>query len=197
MSYIKTKNYKNLFDLINPQIPVNIFIGGSSGIGKSSTIIAIAEEQERHIYRVNLSNATDVDDLVGGLRLKDDSTYFEYGPCVKAMQVENGILLLDEVDTANPGLLMELHPILERKGVLIKKTGEYITPSKGFQVIATGNTKGHGDSSGKYVGTRPLNAAFLDRFGIFYDFVVPTNAEIKKLLALISWVNYQKILLMH
>ena len=96
MSYIKTKNYKNLHELINPQIPVNIFIGGSSGIGKSSTIIAIAEEQNRPIYRVNLSNATDVDDLVGGLRLKNDSTYFEYGPCVKAMMVERGLLLLDE-----------------------------------------------------------------------------------------------------
>lgn len=182
MSYIKTKNYKNLLELMNPEVPVNIFIGGSSGIGKSSTILAIAEEQNRKIFRVNLSNATDVDDLVGGLRLKNDSTYFEYGPCVKALLEPGSILLLDEIDVANPGLLMELHPILERKGVLIKKTGEYISPQKGFQVIATGNTKGHGDSTGKYVGTRPLNAAFLDRFGIFYDFVVPTNAEIKKII---------------
>ncbi len=103
----------------------------------------------------------------------------------------NGIIS-HNCDTANPGLLMELHPILERKGVLIKKTGEYITPLPGFQVIATGNTKGHGDSSGKYVGTRPLNAAFLDRFGIFYDFVVPTNAEIKKIISFNLMGNLQE-----
>ncbi len=93
----------------------------------------------------------------------------------------NGIIS-HNCDTANPGLLMELHPILERKAVLIKKTGEVITPHKGFQVIATGNTKGHGDSTGKYVGTRPLNGAFLDRFSVFYDFVPPTSAELKKII---------------
>ena len=96
MSYVKTKNYKNLYELINKDIPINIYIGGASGIGKSSSILSIAEDQNRKIYRVNMSNSTDVDDLIGGLRLVNDSTHFEYGPCVKAMIEENCILLLDE-----------------------------------------------------------------------------------------------------
>jgi MoxR-like ATPase len=143
--------------------------------------MAIAKEIGLECYRVNMSYATDVDDMLGGLRLKNDATVFEDGPVIRAMRM-GAILLLDEIDTAQANILMELHPIAEGKGVLIKKTGEYVQPHPNFRIIATGNSKGRGDLTGKYTGVRPLNHAFLDRFAIYYDFITPTSAEMIKII---------------
>ena len=88
--------------------------------------------------------------------------------------------------------MMELHPIAEGKGVLIKKTGEYVQPHPNFRIIATGNSKGRGDLTGKYVGVRPLNHAFLDRFAIYYDFVTPTTTEMVKIIESQSRIDKSK-----
>ena len=47
---------------------------------------------------------------------------------------------------------------------MIKKTGEVIFPTKGFNVIATANTKGKGSDSGRFVAATIIDEAFLERF---------------------------------
>ena len=97
-------------------------------------------------------------------RLIDGETVFSKGPVLKAM--ENGaILLLDEVDRAT-NKIMCLQGILEGKPVVVKKTGETISPANGFNVIATANTKGKGSEDGRFIGTNILNEAFLERFAV-------------------------------
>ena len=59
-----------------------------------------------------------------------------------------------------------LQPILEGKGVFLKKINQWVLPTDGFTVIATANTKGKGSESGAFVGTNVLNEAFIDRFAI-------------------------------
>ena len=60
--------------------------------------MAIAKEIGLPCYRVNMSYATDVDDLIGGLRLTNNETVFEYGPVIRAMK-DGAILLMDEIDS--------------------------------------------------------------------------------------------------
>ena len=54
---------------------------------------------------------------------------------------------------------MCLQPILEGKGVFLKKINEYVEPAKGFNIIATANTKGKGSEDGRFIGTNVLNEA--------------------------------------
>jgi hypothetical protein len=56
--------------------------------------------------------------------------------------------------------------VLEGNGVYIKQTNRKVPAAKGFMVIATANTKGQGDSTGKFGGTNCMNEAFLERFGV-------------------------------
>ena len=107
---------------------------------------------------------TDEDDLLGGFRLQDGQTVFHKGPVVEAME-RGAVLLLDEVDLASSKILC-LQPVLEGKGVFLKKINQWITPAEGFNVIATANTKGKGSESGQFMGTNILNEAFLERFAI-------------------------------
>jgi MoxR-like ATPase len=129
---------------------------------------------------VNITQETDEDDLIGGFRLIKGETVFSAGPIVEAMR-RGAVLLLDEIDLGS-SKIMCLQPVLEGKGVFIKKTGEWITPSEGFTVVATANTKGKGDSDGRFIGTNVMNEAFLDRFDWTLEQDYATKAVEKKIL---------------
>jgi MoxR-like ATPase len=74
-------------------------------------------------------------------------------------------LLLDECDLGSNKLLA-LQPVLEGKGVFLKKINKWITAKPGFNVMATANTKGKGSEDGRFIGTNILNEAFLERFAV-------------------------------
>jgi MoxR-like ATPase len=77
---------------------------------------------------------------------------------------------------------MCLQPVLEGKGVYLKKTNRWVTPKDGFTIIATANTKGKGSDDGRFIGTNVLNEAFLDRFPITVEQQYPTRSVETKIL---------------
>jgi len=160
--YVPWGHHKNITTIIGSRQFAPLFITGLSGNGKTTMIEQACAKSNRDCYRVNITQETDEDDLIGGFRLIKGETAFVYGPVVEAMN-RGGVLLLDEIDLAS-SKIMCLQPVLEGKGVFIKKTGEWITPAKGFTVVATANTKGKGDTDGRFIGTNVMNEAFLDRF---------------------------------
>ena len=90
-------------------------------------------------------------------------------------------LLLDECDLGSNKLLA-LQPVLEGKGVYLKKVNKWITPKDGFNVIATANTKGKGSEDGRFIGTNILNEAFLERFAITIEQPYASAAIEKKIV---------------
>lgn len=89
---------------------------------------------------------------------------FQYGPLAVAMKYGH-VLILNEIDLADAGELAGLNDILEgRPLVLTENAAEVITPHPMFRVIATANSSGNGDATGRYVGVQLQNLAFLDRF---------------------------------
>ena len=64
--------------------------------------------------------------------------------------------------------MMCLQPVLEGKGIYVKKISQYVRPAPGFNIVATANTKGKGESD-RFVGTRCMNEAFLDRFSYWFE----------------------------
>ena len=59
----------------------------------------------------------------------------------------------------------------------MKKTGKFVQPKEGFNVIATANTKGKGSDDGRFIGTNVLNEAFLERFCITLEQEYPTTKQ--------------------
>jgi hypothetical protein len=178
---IRTQSFQELEELLDPEVPINIFISGESGIGKSTSVVMAAKRVKRPVVRINFSSETDFDDMICSIRLKDDSTIVELGPILVAM-LTGSILLLDEVSFGNPKLLADLHPVLEGKGFTVKRLNRVVYPEPGFQVIATDNTKGRGENSDQYVGTNVLNKAFLERFAAFLEFGSPSKSELIKII---------------
>ena len=143
-----------------------VYITGMSGNGKTTMVEQICAASGRECIRVNINAETDEDDLIGGFRLINGETKFVFGGVVQAMQ-RGAILLLDEIDLGTERMMC-LQPVLEGKGIYIKKIGMFVKPVQGFNVVATANTKGKGESD-RFVGTRCMNEAFLDRFSYWFE----------------------------
>ena len=141
-----------------------IFITGLSGNGKTLMVEQVCAKLNKELIRVNITIETDEDDLLGGFRLVNGETKFVPGPVIEAME-RGCTLLLDECDLGSNKLLA-LQPVLEGKGVYLKKINKWVTPKDGFNVMATANTKGKGSDDGRFIGTNILNEAFLERFAI-------------------------------
>ncbi len=158
-----------------------VFVSGLSGNGKTFMVEQACAQAKREFLRVNISPETDEDDLIGGFRLIDGETKWFDGPVIQAMK-RGSVLVLDEIDRGS-NKLMCIQGVLEGKGVLIKKTGEFVEPATGFNVVATANTKGKGDETGRYMAATILDDAFLERFPITVEQEYPdTKVETKILV---------------
>lgn len=177
-TFVRFGNFSDIKKIVESQIFYPVFITGLSGNGKTFSVEQACAQLKRELVRVNITIETDEDDLIGGFRLVNGETVWHNGPVVTAM-TRGSILLLDELDLASNKILC-LQSLLEGKGIFLKKIGKYIKPARGFNVIATANTKGKGSDDGRFIGTNVLNEAFLERFAITLEQEYPTvSVEIK------------------
>lgn len=180
-TYVPFGFFNDLRDIINSKIFYPVYITGHSGNGKTLMVEQVCAELGRELIRVNITKRTDETDLIGSYELIDGNTIRREGPVITAMR-RGAILLLDEVDLGTEDLLC-LQPILEGKPYFDKKTGEVIHAAMGFNVIATANTKGRGDDSGKYLGANVMNEAMLERFALTEEQDYPDAKTERKILA--------------
>lgn len=178
--YVPWGEFNSVKKIIESEHFCPTFISGLSGNGKTMMVEQACAVTKRNYIRVQISPETDESDLLGGFGLVKGETIFNKGPVIKAM--ENGaVLLLDEIDRGSNKMLC-LQGILEGKPVLLKKTGELITPKNGFTVFATANTKGRGSDDGKFSGANIIDEAFLERYVITIEQPYPSPAIEKKIL---------------
>jgi len=156
-----------LWALLNNQ---PMWTHGPTGSGKSTGWMQIAARLGWPVHRVNFDAEITRLEFVGRDTLKTDGaghtvSEFVEGVLPMAMNGPN-ILLLDEIDFVRPEVAAILMPVLETGTPLIvaENGGKVIAPNPMFRVVATSNTKGAGDETRTYQGTRPQSAALRNRF---------------------------------
>jgi hypothetical protein len=184
-SFVSWGHFKDVVSVIKSTIFYPIYITGLSGNGKTMMVEQACAKLNREYVRVQITPETDEDDLIGGFRLVNGETVFNKGPVIKAME-KGAILLIDEIDRGS-NKIMCLQGVLEGKPVLIKKTGEVINPSNGFNVIATANTKGKGSEDGRFIAATIIDEAFLERFTITLEQPYPSSNVERKII-----INHMK-----
>ena len=179
-TFVKFGNFPDIKKIIASKLFYPTFVTGLSGNGKTFGIVQVCAQLGRELIRVNITIETDEDDLIGGFRLVNGNTVWHNGPVVEALE-RGAILLLDEIDLASNKILC-LQPVLEGKGLFLKKIGRFVQPKAGFNVVATANTKGKGSDDGRFIGTNVLNEAFLERFPVTFEQAYPAPAHEIKIL---------------
>ena len=178
--FVAWGNFSKIEKIIKSGLFYPIFVTGLSGNGKTLMIEQAHAKLKKELLRVNITIETDEDDQLGGFRLVNGETRFVPGPVIEAME-RGCTLLLDECDLGSNKLLA-LQPVLEGNGVYLKKINRWVKPAKGFNVMATANTKGQGSDNGMFIGANILNEAFLERFAITLEQPYATAATEKKIV---------------
>ena len=178
--YVSWGHFKDIKTILESHIFYPIFVTGLSGNGKTSMIHEVCAKLKRDLIRINITVETDEDDLLGGFRLRNGETVWEDGPLIVAMKT-GAIALTDEVDLASHKIMC-LQPAMEGQPIYLKKINEIVYPQKGFNIVATANTKGKGSEDGRFMGTNILNEAFLDRFSATFYQEYPAPAQEARIL---------------
>jgi len=133
---------------------------GETGTGKTSVLREVAYLRKQPYVRINLTGYTSPDELIGSKSAQNGSTYFEEGVMIKAMR-DGAILVMDEINATPPDCLFALHSLLDDERKITLPNGVVVHPHPEFRFFATMNPD--------YEGTKSVNKALADRFGIILD----------------------------
>ena len=135
---------------------------GSPGVGKTSLVSALARTVGQELVRINLSEQTDMMDLLGADLPVDGGAAGEFawsdGPLLHAIK-SGAWVLLDELNLANQTVLEGLNSVLDHRAeVFIPELGATFQCPLKFRVFAAQNPFQEGG------GRRGLPKSFLNRF---------------------------------
>ena len=144
------------------QLTKPILLEGSPGVGKTSLIAALAKASGHELVRVNLSEQTDMMDLLGADLPADGGAAGEFrwadGAFLAALKNGHWVLL-DELNLAPQPVLEGLNAALDHRAeVFVPELGETFKCPPTFRVFAAQNPVQEGG------GRKGLPKSFLNRF---------------------------------
>ncbi|GFQ03815.1 midasin [Phtheirospermum japonicum] len=143
-----------------------VLLEGSPGVGKTSLIAAIGRFSGHTVVRINLSEQTDIMDLLGSdLPVEsDEGIQFAWSDGILLQALKKGSwVLLDELNLAPQSVLEGLNAILDHRAeVFIPELGHSFKCPPSFRVFACQNPTYQGG------GRKGLPKSFLNRFTKVY-----------------------------
>ena len=161
-TYIINEQVAQLFKILQiskRNCPQNVRLLGPHGCGKTELAIQFAARLELPLLIMDCANLREARDWFGYKGAKDGTVYWHESQFVKAVTAGNHVILLDELNRANPHLLNTLMPLLDaRRFTYLEERGSKICVGPGTVFFASMN-EGAG-----YTGTSALDRAIRDRF---------------------------------
>ena len=166
---------------------VPAWLVGHTGTGKTTHALQILARLKWPVVRANFDSELTRMEVIGKETLTTDGdghSVTKFTETILPMAMREGYVFLgDEWDCIRPDVAYVFQPVLEGGDLVVMEDGARIVERHPmFRIIATGNTKGQGDESGLYNGTRPQSGASMDRFPVFIEFDYMTKSEVRRLL---------------
>ncbi|KAM7483877.1 hypothetical protein LguiB_008460 [Lonicera macranthoides] len=148
------------------QLAKPVLLEGSPGVGKTSLIVALGKFSGHTVVRINLSEQTDIMDLLGSdLPVEsDEGMQFAWSDGILLQALKKGYwILLDELNLAPQSVLEGLNAILDHRAeVFIPELGLTFKCPSSFRIFACQNPSSQGG------GRKGLPKSFLNRFTKVY-----------------------------
>ncbi|HBH1544337.1 TPA: AAA family ATPase [Clostridioides difficile] len=157
----------------------HILCSGEKGTGKNIFVETMAWIFQRPLYSISISKETDKFDLLGSKSvdtkvdengISKSTIVFEPEVLLEAME-QGGIINVDEINFADPGVTALLHSITDHRQSIEVPGYKQVRAEENFIVIGTMNVG--------YEGTSDLNEALSDRF---VDILFESNNSIYSIL---------------
>jgi hypothetical protein len=161
-TYVVNESVAQLFKILQisrKNCPQNIRLIGPHGCGKTELAIQFAARLNLPLLIMDCANLREARDWFGYKTAREGTVYWHESQFVKAVEAGNHVILLDELNRANPHLLNTLMPLLDaRRFTYLEEKGDKICVGPGTVFFASMN-EGAG-----YTGTSALDRAIRDRF---------------------------------
>lgn len=142
----------------------NILATGPSGCGKTDMARYLAAKTNRPYYEACVGQLVEALDLVGVKGVADGSTFFHESQFVRAIETDNCLVCLDEINRAPSSVLNLLIPLLDHRGSFyVEELNRDLTVGKGVVFFATANI------GSEFSGTYRLDEALVNRFSYRYE----------------------------
>ncbi len=188
---IEYLDWNNALAILNKAYNLGLFvlIIGPKGTGKTTLVRKFANQINKEMLSINFSLRTRESHLIGTNTIDNGQINFVNGILVRSM-TEGNILYLDELNAAEPDVLLRLDEALDdRKQIVLKESeGQVIKAKEGWFSIATINPLSH-------VGTKELPPQIISRFPIRIMLDYPpeeTELEIIKKHVNLNY-NYEQV----
>ena len=146
---------------------VNVALVGKAGAGKTHIAKQVAEALKMDFTSVSLTAGTSEGQLTGWLLPIGDNGKFSFvsSQFVELYEKGNSVILLDEMDAADPNMMLIINTALANGGFHCPQRHEnpYIKRGENVILIGSMNTYGNGADL-QYCGRNELDSATLDRF---------------------------------
>ena len=148
------------------QIDKPILLEGDPGVGKTALISALASLTGNSLVRINLSEQTDITDLLGSESPTEGEEIGSFdwkdAPVLKAMKFGHWVLL-DEINLASQSILEGLNSCIDHRGeCYVPELDRTFPRHSQFRLFATQNPHSQG------YGRKGLPQAFINRFTVVY-----------------------------
>ena len=144
--------------LLNAKLGLNSLLVGPAGCGKTTAAEQAAEALGLEFGHLGLTAGASETWLFGR---QTPNGFVEAS--FSRIYRNGGVFLADEMDAADPNLLLAINTALANQSLYNPISGEHLPKHKDFVFIGAMNTFGRG-SDGVYSGRNRLDAATLDRF---------------------------------
>ena len=156
-----------------------LWISGAPGTGKDAFVHAYSAMLRRPALMISISPGMDIESYLYTRSFAPDEdgnvqTFWEYGQLWKALtegyttedgEVRPYIVLLSDFDRATKAQVEVLRLILDTiEGRVMSPEGKALPVVPGTQIIATANSQGQGDTTGRCISARAVDSSIMDRF---------------------------------
>lgn len=152
------------------QAELNVLLVGPAGCGKTTLAHMISRALKRKYGTLHCTSGASESQLTGWLlpvgEGKDKGAFtYVASEFVELYEGGNSVFLLDEIDAADPNMLLVINSALANGAVHIPQRHQKptVTRGKNVAIISAANTFGNG-ADAMYAGRNQLDAATLDRF---------------------------------
>ena len=171
---------RDLSEWINDPAADPLLLTGPTGCGKTEALLQFFSGINQPTIVISCNRSMEPDEFWGGKELVDSGNgtpTTEYRRSGLMDAYANGYaIIFDENDALTAPAALALHRLLERANIALPN-GDVVKCHPSTRVCATANTRGDGDTMGRFAGANQLNSATMNRYLILDCDYPPAEVE--------------------